>query len=215
MPGGNMKRWARVAAEISMPVLVACANLGCGEKFCVEGLDMGTTYKVTVLEPADANSQYGVQTSQGPDFGVAVSSGETCGAGFDLVAGTTFLVRPVSKVDLMSCYGRIGDVSDLQGAQGVLTQQVSGPVWGGGDLLRTETYSFQKGGCSGQWQLNFFSSNGPPLDIPVPGEYPPVVIIWTFHPSDTTDIQSCMLPDSKLAEYGYCSDGFIVKLEKT
>jgi hypothetical protein len=190
---------------------------GCDEKFCVEGLDIGTTYKVTVLEPADANSQYGVQTSGGPEFGIGMSvlGFPTCGAGFDLVAGTTFLVRPVSKVDLMSCYGRIGDVSDLQGAQGVLTQQVSGLVWGGGDLLRTETYSFQKGGCSGQWQLNFFSSNSPPLDIPVPGEYPPVVIIWTFHPSDTTDIQSCLLPDSKLAEYGYCSDGFVVKLEKT
>jgi hypothetical protein len=219
MPSGNMKRWARGAAELALPIVFAIS--GCGEKLCVEGLDIGTTYKVTVLEPANANSQYGVQTSggpysQGPDFGVGVSSGETCGAGFDLVAGSTFLLEPVSKEDRMDCYGLVGDVSSLQGTQDVqLAQQPFGPMMGGGDFLSTQTYEMQKGGCSGQWQLDFDSSGSPPLNTPVPGEYPPVVLQRTFQPSDTTDIQSCLLPASKLAEYGYCSDGFIVKLEKT
>jgi hypothetical protein len=98
---------------------------GCDERFCVEGLDIGTTYKVTVLEPADANSQYGVQTSQGRNFGRNTSGAQSCGAGFDLVAGSTFLLRPVSKKDLMSCYGRIGDVSDLQGVQDAQLRKLS------------------------------------------------------------------------------------------
>jgi len=195
---------------------------GCDKKFCEDGLDLGTTYKVTVLERADANSQYGVQTpqgpySQGPDFGVGfyVRDAETCGASFDLVAGSTFLLRPVSKEDLMSCYGRIGEVSDLRGAQGVLTQQVSAPEWSGGDLLRTDLYNFQKGGCSGQWQLNFFSSHSPPLNPPVPGEYPPVLIYRTFQPTGTIGTQSCPLLDPNVAVSKSCDDLFVVKLEKT
>ena len=219
MPSGNMKRWARGAAELALPIVFAIS--GCGEKLCVEGLDIGTTYKVTVLEPANANSQYGVQTSggpysQGPDFGVAVSVGETCGSGFDLVAGSTFLLEPVSKEDRMACYGLVGDVSSLQGTQDVqLAQQPFGPMMGGGDFLSTQTYEIQKGGCSGQWQVSLESTGSPPLNTPVPGEYPPVVILRTFHPSASTDIQSCLLPDSKLMEYGYCDDYFVVKLEKT
>jgi len=51
------------------------------------------------------------------------------------------------------------------------------------------------------------------LNAPVPGKYPPVVLQRTF--SDAADIQSCLLPDSKLMEYSYCSDFFVVKLEKT
>jgi hypothetical protein len=214
-----MKRRLRFAAKTA--VLIACASPGCGEKLCVQGLDIGTTYKVTVLEPANANSQYGVQTSggpysQGPDFGVGVSSGETCGAGFDLVAGSTFLLDPVSKRDLMTCYGLVGDVFSVQGTQGEqLVQQLSGPTMNAGGFLSTQTYEIQKGGCSGQWQLSLYSTGSFPLNTPVPGEYPPVVLQRTCQPSDTTDIQSCLLPDSKLMEYGYCEDAFVVKLEKT
>jgi hypothetical protein len=91
---------------------------------------------------------------------------------------------------------------------------MSGPT-GAADFLFTERYEFQKGGCSGQWQLRLYSSGSPPLNTPVPGEYPPVLVLRTFQPSDTTDIQSCLLPESKLAEHGYCSDYFVVKLEKT
>jgi hypothetical protein len=216
-----MKRRLRFAAKTA--VLIACASPGCGEKLCVEGLEIGTTYKVTVLEPANANSQYGVQTSggpysQGPDFGIgeSVLDVSTCGAGFDLVAGATFLLEPVSKEDLMACYGLVGDVSSLQGTQGVqLVQQLSGPTMNVGDFLSTQTYEIQKGGCSGQWQLSLDSSGSPPLNAPVPGEYPPVLIFRTFEPSATIELQACLLPDSKLTASGWCEDYFVVKLEKT
>jgi len=213
------KRRARFAAETA--ALVACVS-SCGdERLCVEGLDIGTTYKVTVLEPADVNSQYGVQTSQGPysqgpDFGIGISvpDAETCGADFDFVAGSTFLLEPVSKRDLMACYGLVGDVSSLQGAPGLqLAEQLLGPTSGGGDILSTQTYEIHSGACSGQWQLSLYSTGSPPLNAPVPGKYPPVVLQRTF--SDAADIQSCLLPDSKLMEYSYCSDFFVVKLEKT
>ena len=211
-----MKRRARFAAETA--ALVACVS-SCGdEKFCVEGLDIGTTYRVTVLEPADANSQYGVQTSQGPDFGIGISvlGFSTCGAGFDLQAGSTFLLEPVSKEDLMACYGLVGDVSSVQGAPGLqLGQQLSGPTRGGGNFLSTQTYEIQKAGCSGQWQFSLYSSNSPPLNTPVPGEYPPVLIFRTFEPSATIELQTCLLPDSKLMASGSCEDFFVVKLEKT
>ena len=91
------------------------AEVGCHMDMnpCVEGLDLGTTYRVTVLEPADANSQYGVQTSHGLDFGTPVETADTCGVGFDFVSGSTFLIRPVSKADLMGCYGRTANPSEV------------------------------------------------------------------------------------------------------
>ena len=97
MPFEKRKRWQGLSARVIALGLVASAS-SCGEKFCVEGLDIGTTYRVTVLEPANANSQYGVQTSNGPDFGIGMSISDfpTCGAGFDFVAGSTFLIEPVS-----------------------------------------------------------------------------------------------------------------------
>jgi hypothetical protein len=74
------------------------------------------------------------------------------------------------------------------------------------------------GGCVGQWDLEFISTHyDSPLKTPVLGEYPPVLLGRTFKPDATTDLQSCLLPDSKLATYGagYCMDYFVVKLEKT
>jgi hypothetical protein len=209
-----------VGISVATAALVVCVNAGCDKKLCVEGLNIGTTYKVTVLEPADSNSQYGVQISisQGRDFGIggSVLDVSTCGAGFDLVAGSTFLLKPVSKEDMMACYGFIGDVSSLEGAQGAqLARQLSGPTMGSGNLLWTETYEFQKGACSGQWQFSLYSSNSPPLNTPVPGEYPPVLLLRKFEPYTTTDLQSCLLPDSKLTGSSTCEDYFVVKLEKT
>jgi hypothetical protein len=211
------RQWARSLARMLVLGLVGPAT-SCGEKkYCADGLDIGTTYLVTVLEPANANSQYGVQTSNGPDFGTNIFGAHSCGDGFDLVAGSTFLVRPVARLDLMACYGRIGDVSDVQGAQDLqLLQQVYGPMNASGDLLCTETYEVRKGGCSGQWQLNFYSSHlDSPLNAPVPGQYPPVLLERRFWMTETTDLQSCLLPDSKLTASTSCADYFVVKLEKT
>ena len=209
-----MRRRARLLAQTIVLGLVASV-MACGEKkFCVEGLDIGTTYRVTVLEPADANSQYGVQTSHGPDFGTYVGGMATCGAGFDLAAGSMFSVRPVARQDLMACYGRMGDVSNIQGVQ--LVQKMDGPTFSAGDVLITPIYEIQKGACSGDWALGFTSSHhDSPLTIPVPGAYPPVLMLRTFMLSATTDLQSCLLPDSKLTASSSCEDYFVVKLEKT
>jgi hypothetical protein len=190
--------------------------MGCGEKkFCVEGLDIGTTYRVTVLEPADANSQYGVQTSHGPDFGVNLFGAQSCGDRFDFAAGSTFSIEPVSKQDLMGCYGRIAAPSGVDGVQ--LVRQISGPTQGGGELMQTPAFEADLAdGCVGQWQLGFISPHhDSPLTIPVPGAYPPVLMLRTFMLSATTDLQSCLLPDSKLTASSSCEDYFVVKLEKT
>jgi hypothetical protein len=185
------------------------------EQYCVEGLDIGTTYQVTVLGPADANSQYGVRTSNGPNFGINLFGLPTCGAGFDFVAGSIFTVEPVSKQDLgVGCDGRIAIPSSITEIQ--LGGYQTATSIEGGPLMQTPMYEADHGGgCVGQWQLGFISPRDePPLDAPVPGEYPPVLLGRTFQPPPTTDIQSCLLPDSKLAEHGYCTDYFVVALEK-
>ena len=190
------------------------AALGCHDmSYCVEGLDLGTTYRVTVLEPADANSQYGVQTSHGRDFGTYVDTSGTCGAGFDFVSGSTFLIDPVSKADLNGCYGRIAIPSEVAEIQ--LISQISGST-GGGYMMQTPRFEADRGGgCTGQWQLQFISPrNDPPLNTPVPGEYPPVLMQRTFT-AHTSAVQSCLLPNSALAAHSYCFDDFVVKLEKT
>ena len=110
---------------------------------CVEGLDLGTTYRVTVLEPADANSQYGVQTSHGLDFGTPVETADTCGVGFDFVSGSTFLIRPVSKADLMGCYGRTANPSEVAEIQ--LVSEMRGGT-GAGSLMATPAFQVDRGG---------------------------------------------------------------------
>jgi hypothetical protein len=201
-----------VAVLTVVAVTPSCSK----DEYCVEGLDIGTTYRVTVLEPANANSQYAVQTSNGPDFGVGmyISDSYTCGAGFDFVAGSTFLLRPVAREDLMACYGRIGYVSDVQEVQ--LVQRMDGLTSSAGDVLIRPEYKIQKGACSGIWELGFTSSHSDsPLKTPVPGAYPPVLMVRTFLSDATTDLQSCLLLDSKLTASSSCSDYFVVKLEKT
>lgn len=209
------KRRTGISASVAVFAVVAVTPSCSKEKYCVEGLDIGTTYRVTVLEPANANSQYGVQTSNGPDFGINLFGTPTCGAGFDFVAGSIFTVEAVSKRDLgAGCYGRVAmpsGISEIQLGGYQTTTSIQGGV-----LMQTPMYEADHGGgCVGQWQLGFISPRDePPLDAPVPGEYPPVLLGRTFQPSPTTDIQSCLLPDSKLAEHGYCTDYFVVALEK-
>jgi hypothetical protein len=209
-----MRRRAQLPAQTIVLGLVTSV-MACGEKkFCVEGLDIGTTYRVTVLEPADANSQYGVQTSHGADVGVEAAGTPTCGADFDFVAGSAFFVKPVARQDLMDCYGRIGDVSGVQEVQ--IVRQMTGPTFSGGLVMITQPYEIQRADCTGEWELGFVSPrHDPPLKTPVLGEYPPVLLERQFHPSSTTDLQTCLLADSKLTEYGYCMDYFVAKLEKT
>jgi hypothetical protein len=168
-----------------------------------------------VLEPANAQSQYAVQTSRGPDFGTNVLDTQSCGAGFDFVAGAAFSIEPVSKQDLMGCYGRIAVPSDVVGVQ--LVRQIAGPTQGGGVLMQTPTFEAETfGSCVGQWQLGLVSPHeDPPLNAPVPGEYPPVLMLRTFQSDATTDLQACLLPDSKLAASSSCEDYFVVALEKT
>jgi hypothetical protein len=213
-----MKCRARFAAKMIVLGLVASVTSGCEKKFCVAGLDIGTTYLVTVLEPADANSQYGVQTSHGADVGVAVAGTPSCGAGFDFVAGSAFFAKPIARQDLMDCYGRIGDISGIQEVQ-ILRQMdglssSTGNVLG--NVLTTQPYEIQRADCTGDWQLGLESPRQEsPWKAPVPGEYPPLLLERTFGPSTSTDLQSCLLSDSKLTEYGYCMDYFVVKLDKT
>jgi hypothetical protein len=192
---------------------MACLALGCGRDYCVEGLDIGTKYRVTVLEPANDQSQYGVQASYGRDFGVAVGGGRSCGAGFDFVSGSTFTVEPVSKVDMARCYGRRaipGEIAEVR-----LIQE-DGYSFQGGTLMVTPVYEIERGaGCIGRWQLGFISPhNAPPLSPPHPGEYPPVILARTFDATDKTDQTSCLLQDSKLVANSYCTDYFVISLEK-
>ncbi len=210
-----MKTWAKFLAATMMLSAAVFAASCSKEKYCVEGLDIGTTYQVTVLEPANAKSQYAVQTSRGPDFGMNVLDTQSCGNGFDFVVGSAFSIEPVSKQDLMSCYGRIAVPSGVGGVQ--LVREISGPTQGGGVLMQTPTFEADLfGGCVGQWQLGFISpQEDPPLTTPVPGEYPPVLMLRTFQSDATTDLQACLLPDSKLTASSSCQDYFVVALEKT
>jgi len=190
------------------------ATLGCRTDFCLAGLDLGTTYRVTVLEPADANGQYAIQTSHGPDFGISVDPTLTCGTGFDFVSGSTFLIEPVSKGDINGCWGRIAVPTEVAVIQ--LVSQTNRPV-AGGEVMGTPIFQVDRGaGCTGEWQLDFLSTrHEPPLNTPVPGEYPPVVLERIFTSPPLAEVQSCLLPNSKLADHRYCIDYFVVKLEKT
>jgi hypothetical protein len=198
---------------LAVLILAVLPEHGCQKEYCVEGLDLGTTYRVTVLEPADTNSQYGIQTSHGPDFGTSVDATLTCGAGFDFVSGSTFLIEPISKADFNDCYGRIAVPSEVAEIQ--LMSQTDAYT-GGGYLMGTPRFQVDRGGgCVGQWQLTFSSPwDAHPLDVPVPGDYPPVVMVRTFYP-EGGDVQPCLLPNSGLATHTYCIDYFVVKLDKT
>lgn len=209
-----LQRSARSRVWLLALGVIVSTSYGCERKFCVEGLDIGTTYRVTVLEPANAQSQYAVQTSKGPDFGMYVGWVSTCGAGFDFVAGSTFLVRPVARVSPTNCDERIAEVSGLQEVQ--IIKEPSGLATNGGPLLTSRPFEGQRGGCTGTWNLAFMSPHyDPPLKVPVPGEYPPVLMLRTFSPPPGADIQSCLLPDSELESRPSCEDYFVVKLEKT
>lgn len=145
-----------------------------------------------------------------------VSGIPTCGAGFDFVAGSVFMVEPVGKQDLgVDCYGRIAipsGITEMQLGGYQTTTSIQG-----GLLMQTPTYEADRGGgCVGQWQLGFISPRyDPPLETPVPGEYPPVLLGRTFQPDAANNLQSCLLPDSKLTASTSCADYFVVKLEKT
>ncbi len=201
-----------VGANVALIVGVA-ATLGCGKMgFCVEGLDLGTTYRVTVLEPADANAQYAVQTSRGPDFGMQVDIALTCGVGFDFVAGSTFLIEPVSKTDLNYCWGRAAIPSEVTEIE--LVSQMDGSVAGGG-VMGTPGFQVDREGCTGRWQLEFNSPRqDPPLSTPVLGEYPPVLMRRDFTPSPD-ELQSCPSPIPGLSARTTCSDYFVVRLDTT
>jgi len=100
----------------------------------------------------------------------------------------------------MACYGRIGYVSDVQEVQ--LVQRMDGLTSSAGDVLIRPEYKIQKGACSGIWELGFTSSHSDsPLKTPVPGAYPPVLMVRTFLSDATTDLQSCLLLDSKLTGF--------------
>ena len=88
---------------------------------------------------------------------------------------------------------------------------------GAGSLMATPAFQVDRGGgCTGQWELEFISPrHAPPLNAPTPGDYPPVVMMRTFTVIRGTEVQSCLLPNSRLAAYSNCFDYFVVKLEKT
>ena len=177
--------YGHLPVSVAGLVILVFAALGCDKKYCVEGLDLWTTYQVAVLEPVDSNSQYTVQTSHGPDFGLYILEMPTCGRGFDFVAGSTFLIEPISKVDLMGCYGRKAIPSEVNEIQ--LVRQNDGPVTGTGELMQTPSFEADRGGgCIGNWILGFFSTNhGTPLQTPVSGEYPPTLLpgSWALLPA--------------------------------
>jgi len=195
------------------PLPVLLALLGCDPGFCVDGLDLGRSYRVTVLEPADANSQYGIQLANGRDFGTEVDRTLSCGAGFDVAAGEVFLVEPVSKADVNGCWGRVAIPTDVPGVQllGESDRRAAAGFLMATPILRAELAT----GCSGDWELIFIWTRGNPVAAPVPGDYPPVVLERLFTARDFTDLQSCLLPSSGLASHGYCADYFVVKLDKS
>jgi hypothetical protein len=195
--------------------LLAAATLGVGCKgigYCVDGLELGTTYRVTVLEPANNQSQYGVETSYGRDFGIGGAVDEyPCGTGFDFVGGSSFEVEPISKRDLRECYGRMAMPSGVSEVE--ILEAVDG-VTGDGRLMVTPRFRVRRGaGCVGIWELGFISHlEDPPLEEPVPGEYPPVLLVRRFNPTSEVDV--CRLQDSRPTSMGNCFDYFVVRIEK-
>ena len=209
--GGAMR--CHVRAYVVWGTMALGLASGCGLKMCVEGLEIGTTYRVTVLEPVSETSEYAIQTSQGPDFGTQIWDSPGCGTGFDFVSGSSFLVEPVSKVDLPGCFGLLAipkDVDELQ----LLGESDSG-VQGWGKLMRTPPFSVDRAGCTGWWELDFLSPRGAwPLSVPVPGEYPPVLLLRYFT-ATTTDGTVCGSTNATIKMYSVCTDYFVVQLAKT
>jgi hypothetical protein len=196
-----------VARRFAAIVLVAgLLGAGCKMTWCVEGLELGHSYRTTVLDRATSDSIYGVRSERGAEFGMQVS-GSTCGANFDLIPGSTFVVKPVSKVDCLDCYGRLGVVSGVSEIQ--LAEEVTFPVRAAGELMRSPVYRAYHGDtCDGEWQLDYLSSyHDSPLEPPVPGSYPAVVLLRYFNAS----LGSCV------AEFGGdaigCDDYFVISLE--
>lgn len=179
---------------------------GCQQSWCVEGLDLGTSYRTTVLDRATPDSRYGVQGRNGADFGMAVS-GSTCGSDFDLVADSTFVITPVSKIDLNGCDGRLAVLSGVTEIE--LAEEVSFPHRTPGLVMRTPTYRAHRGGdCDGVWQAGYASPHGKvTLGTPIPGTYPSLLLHRLF---DATS-GSCV------AEFGGgpvgCDDYFVISLE--
>jgi hypothetical protein len=190
---------------------LACAS-GCGSGMCVDGLDLGTTYQVSVLEVVSETSQYAAQTSHGPDFGAQIFGGTQCAVGFDFVAGSEFLIEPVSKLNLNHCYGRLAVPRNVD--EIALLEESNSWSHGGGQLMRTPVYSADRSGCSGWWQLVFISTGASPLKAPIPGEHPPVLLLRYFR-FGTTDGTICGQPSSTIPMYSECKDYFVVQLTKT
>jgi hypothetical protein len=197
------------ASTVVFAAVVAACVGSCCRGWCVEGLDLGCTYRTTVLDRASSDSVYGVLRDGGPDFGVDVSGVPSCGSGFDLVAGSNFLVTPVKALSLKDCDGRLAVISELKEMS--LLEQVEEPKHGYGALMKTAPYTAQRhSDCLGQWQLDYVSPReAPPVGSAVPGTYPAVLLRRYFN----------SVSGYCVAELGggavECNDYFVISLEPT
>jgi hypothetical protein len=191
----------------SILLLASLLGEACHRSWCVDGLELRRTYQTTVLDRVSRDSIYGVQGPTGADFGLSLS-GTSCGVGFDFVPGSVFEITPESRIDYDGCYGRIGTPSSLAEVQ--LVEQVDYPSHARGELMTTPAYNALRGSnCMGAWQLEYISPrHSPPLDAPVPGTYPAVLLYRSF------DAFSGSCPELS-TDRAACADYFVIALEST
>ena len=172
---------------------------------CVDGVELGVVYEVSVIESYDKNSKFTFDANSGS------SPSNACG-GFDLV-GRSFRAKPTRSLSHPACHGRAASVSDIPDL--VLVSK-SGHQNNNFGLMSSEGLTgIFRGACEvARWQmlLNAPDRSGDPLAIAAPGKVPPLVMERTFIPSPTS-LEACRSVGFPM-DKNNCIDTFVVQLRK-
>ena len=187
---------------IALLTMAACFN---NPGYCVDGVELGVTYEVSVIESYDKNSKFTFDANSGS------SPSNACG-GFDLV-GRSFRAKPTRSLSHPACDGRAASVSDVPDLALV---SVSGDEYPNSGLMGSEGLTgVFRGACEiARWQMQLKApdQSGDPLAIAAPGKVPPLVMKRTFVPSPTS-LDACRTVGFPM-DKNNCIDTFVVQLRK-
>jgi hypothetical protein len=186
--------------------------LGCGGRdACVEGIEEGRTYRVTVVEPYVREGTFLF------DPGIAQEGAASCGMGLDFLAGNTFEIRAGRRRLNAVCWMNEGEPKGVPNVTlGRLQRPAAAPP--GSTALVTAFYEATVGdGCFGrEWNLRFSVHGDSPFAVSVPGAKPVAVMLREFIPAMGTS-PACQRPGATTSDTDAsrftCRDAFVVKLE--